>query len=315
MVPCATVCRDTTLLSRLAKIAAATCAALLTAALPAAASFPADPTATARGRGVLVVAAGDIACSPDDKPTPSSCQQGATAQLVRRIDPAAVLTLGDTQYEQGELADYRTSYAKTWGKLRPRTYPVPGNHEYDTSGAAGYYHYFRHRQPGPHGWYSYRLGSWRLYALNSECDQVSCAVEEAWLRAQLRQRPGGCSLMYMHQPRFSSGKTHGGTPMVEGLWRVAYRHGVDVALSGHEHNYERFGRLNQLGQTVADGIASFVVGTGGKGLYPIGTLEPGSKAHYDNGFGVLALRLGRGSYGWRFQTIRGDVKDHGSSRC
>ncbi len=41
------------------------------------------------------------------------------------------------------------SYDKSWGALLGRTRPTVGNHEYETSGAKGYYTYFRDRQPGP----------------------------------------------------------------------------------------------------------------------------------------------------------------------
>ena len=110
-----------------------------------------------RPRTVRVVAAGDISCSPGMPVTPTQCQQAATAALARRMRPNLVLTLGDHQYENNSLAEYRDSYAKSWGTLRPITRPALGNHEYYTAGATGYYSYFRNRQPvsgllpGAHG--------------------------------------------------------------------------------------------------------------------------------------------------------------------
>src|ERR1700712_277255 len=62
---------------------------------------------------VRVVAAGDIACPPGMTVTPTQCQQGATADLARSLNPSLVLPLGDTQYEQASLAEYRGSYAKS----------------------------------------------------------------------------------------------------------------------------------------------------------------------------------------------------------
>jgi hypothetical protein len=56
-----------------------------------------------------------------------------------------VLTLGDNQYESGALDDYRSSYDPAWGRFKGRTYPAPGNHEYNTPGAAGYFAYFGRR--------------------------------------------------------------------------------------------------------------------------------------------------------------------------
>lgn len=274
------------------------------------------PTSGGRSdRGVKVVAAGDIACPPAAAKADRQCRQGATARLARRMHPAAVLTLGDLQYSRGDIDEFRGSYARSWGRLRPRTYPTPGNHEYETPGAAGYYRYFRKRQPGPPGWYAYRLGAWRLYSLNSECGAVNCDAERRWLHRDLRRHRRQCSLMYMHEPRYSSGTAHGGTTKVQGLWRVAYKQGVDVALAGHEHNYERFRRLDHRGRTVADGIVSFVVGTGGRSLYNLGDARHGSVVRYNEAFGVLALRLRDGSYRWQFKTIGRNVIDRGSHRC
>ncbi|CAN5493580.1 metallophosphoesterase [soil metagenome] len=298
-------------------VAAAAVAALaLPTVTPAGAAFAPEPAGEdGAARTVRVVAAGDIACPASEAPTDDTCRQAATARLVARAEPEAVLALGDSQYESGRFREYRASYARSWGVLRPRTYPVPGNNEHRTDGAAGYYRYFRNRQPGPPGYYSYRLGSWRMYALNSECKDVDCDAQRRWLRRKLEARPSSCALMYMHRPRFSSGSSHGNARFVEGFWQVAYQHHVDVALAGHEHNYERFRRLDAAGNPAADGIMSFVIGTGGRSLYPFGSPEPGSVSRYSDDFGVLALRLRDGSYRWRFSTIHGKVLDRGTRLC
>lgn len=290
-------------------------ALVLSAAPPAAASYPPPAGQRAASHGVQVVAVGDIACPPGTATTSEACRQGATAGLATRLDPRAVLALGDLQYDTGAYRDYRHSYARSWGVLRPLTRPVPGNHEYGTSGAGGYYRYFRHRQPGQPGWYAYRLGAWRLYALNSECGIVDCDAERRWLRTQLVEHRRACTLMYMHRPRYSSGTEHGSDPTVQGLWRVADRHGVDVALAGHEHNYERFVGMDATGNADPDGIQSFVVGTGGHSLYPFGTAETGSVERYNDDFGALAMRLRAGSYTWRFKTITGTPVDSGAGDC
>ena len=48
---------------------------------------------------------------------------------IRRIDPTAVLTLGDDQYPVGAYKDFRSSYDRTWGAFKAKTYPAPGNHD------------------------------------------------------------------------------------------------------------------------------------------------------------------------------------------
>ena len=112
------------------------------------------PIGTAWARAPVIVAAGDIACG--DQPCES---QRRTTALIGWLRPRAVLTLGDNQYPDGALSDYRSSYHPTWGRFRGKTFPTPGNHEYHTSGARGYFDYFGSRaRRGSGGWYSFDLG-------------------------------------------------------------------------------------------------------------------------------------------------------------
>ncbi len=123
-------------------------------------------TEAAAAAPVKVVAVGDIACKPGYTVTSTKCRQAATARLTRSIDPAYVIGLGDLQYDSGTLAAYRSSYDGSWGSLKSRTRPLPGNHEYETAGARGYYRYFGRTSPG---YYAWNAGTWRVYNLNSNC--------------------------------------------------------------------------------------------------------------------------------------------------
>jgi hypothetical protein len=88
----------------------------------------------------VIAAVGDIACDPTGgafhggRGTADACHMRAVSDLLLDLDPALVLTLGDNQYENGTLTKYRRSYAPTWGRLKARTRPSPGNHEYNTKG-------------------------------------------------------------------------------------------------------------------------------------------------------------------------------------
>src|SRR5207245_7877741 len=93
------------------------------------------------GGGAVRVAAGDV----------EGCGSGAaTAKLINGID-GAVAVLGDNAYPHGSAGDYAQCYDPTWGQFKSRTRPVPGNHDYDTPRAAGYFRYFRPLAgpPGP----------------------------------------------------------------------------------------------------------------------------------------------------------------------
>ena len=221
-----------------------------------------------------------------------------TGRLANAQHPDLVLVLGDNQYDTGALADYREEYDRTaWGALRPITNPVPGNHEYRTPGAAGYFAYF----DGPPRYYAYEAGcGWRGYALDSE---AGIAEQIEWLRRDLAAHLDAPVLLSWHRPLSSSGTEHGGDPTVQPFWdALAGRQGV--VLNGHEHNYERFAPVG--------GVREFVVGTGGSSTYPFGAVAPGSQERLSNTPGVLRLDLHPGGYRWSFLTTAGAVADSGS---
>ena len=227
----------------------------------------------------------------------------ATARLLDRL-PGTIALLGDSVYERGSLAEYRRCFA--WARHRSRIKPAVGNHEYLTPGAAGYFAYFRVPQ-----WYSYDLGDWHVVVLNTNCGPAGgCGLDSPqgrWLRADLAAHPAFCTLAYAHHPRFSSG-LHGSDTTIDALWRILRARGVDVYLAGHDHDYERFAPRGVLRQ--------FVVGTGGRRLYPIFRRLAGSQAGQSYAHGLLALTLRADGYSWRFVPIAGDrYADSGAAPC
>jgi hypothetical protein len=103
--------------------------------------------------------------------------------------PGAVVTLGDNAYDSGTNTEYINCYDPTPGWVIARTNPVPGNHDYNTSGAAGYFQYFNNIP----AYYAYDLGGWRIYALNSEVDVSATSAQVAWLQADLAATPKLCA--------------------------------------------------------------------------------------------------------------------------
>jgi hypothetical protein len=282
----------------------------------------------------LIAAAGDIACDPRSalfgggRGVGGSCRQAAVADVLADLDAEVVLPLGDLQYEDGRLDAFRAVYDQTWGRFKNITWPVVGNHEYVTPGAAGYFDYFNgiggyegRAGARDRGYYSFDVGSWHVIALNSVCTAVGgCeagSAQEQWLRADLAAHPRRCTLAYWHHARFSSGQERS-SPRTADLFRALYEAGADVVLTGHAHDYERFAPLTPDGiWDPQRGIRQFVVGTGGKfhyGFRPV--IEPFSEVRDDTTWGVLTLRLGTGRYEWRFVPEAGGVfTDAGSGSC
>ncbi len=275
---------------------------------------PTSTSSAAAPAPIRVAVAGDIACEAPYTPTQFTCQHDATARLISSRSVDAVLPLGDTQYESARLTDYEASYDPTWGAFEELTYPVIGNHEYRDPGAQGFLSYFGARVPNQSVWYASDVGAWRIYVLNSNCDRVDCSAQVTWLERDLAAHPRRCTLAAMHHPRFSSGE-HGNSAFSARLWPTLDAHQVDLVLAGHDHDYERFAPRRNSGAIAADGLRSFVVGTGGKSLYPFKTTLPGSRFRYAAGAGVLFLTLKERSYTWRFRTTDGTVLDSGTASC
>jgi acid phosphatase type 7 len=280
----------------------------------------------------VIAAAGDIACAPDDPVTDTRCHHRATSDLLVGEPIAAVLPLGDLQYNASLSSIVGAgAYHDTWGRVKAISRPVLGNHE---SGATDYFDYFNgvgaaDGPAGPRGkgWYSFDVGSWHLIALNSNCsrpadttDVVDCSSgseQERWLRADLAAHPTACTLAYWHHPRYSSGHD-GSNTFMQPLWEALADAEVEILLSGHSHDYERFAPLDRNGSPdPVGGIRQFVVGTGG--AFFVGfksTREAHSEIAQNDTFGVLFLTLRPRSYDWRFVPEAGETfTDSGSTPC
>ena len=263
------------------------------------------------GTGQVFVGAGDIA-------TCSGNGDEATALLLDQIS-GTVFTLGDNAYQNGTLAEFNNCYGPTWGRHKSRTMPVIGNHEYNTSGASGYFDYFGAvAGDRSKGYYSFNLGNWHILALNSNCSNVGgCnagSPQEQWLRADLAANSTQCTLALWHHPRFSSGAS---STRTQALWNALYDYNAELILNGHAHVYERFAPQNPGGKLdTARGIREFIVGSGGVGHGSTTTFAPNSEAYNGTTFGVIKLTLKSNSYDWQFIPEAGRTfTDSGSTLC
>jgi hypothetical protein len=261
---------------------------------------------------VTLVGAGDIAgCS--------SSGDEATKLLLDGI-AGTVFTAGDNVYDNGTSTEFANCYDPTWGQHKARTRPTPGNHDYNTAGAAAYYAYFGAAAGDPSkGYYAYDLGAWRIYVLNSNCSFVSCgagSTQEQWLRGDLAANPRTCVAAMWHHPRFSDG-THGNSTSVQALWQALYDANADLVINGHDHDYQRWAPQTATGTVdAARGIVEFVVGTGGISHYAFATTSANRVAGNDTAYGVLRLDLSATGYAFRFVPIAGQsYADSGSGTC
>ena len=293
---------------------------------PAPADAPAEQVALT-GASVMI-GVGDIAvCGTNgDERTAQLVDSVLRADSVAKVSDE-VFTLGDNAYPDGSASSFALCFGPSWGDsakgIMRRIHPSPGNHEHQSVGASPYYQYFGSRAgSSKKGYYSYDVGEWHVVVLNSEII-VSAAftladrkAQEDWLRADLKTSPRLCAVAYWHNPRYSSG-WHGSDIALQPVWQILFDAGVDLVLTGHDHDYERY--LPQDAAGVADtvhGMTEYVVGTGGGDLRGFASAPtPNSAARVEGYFGVLKLTLGKAEYRAAFLDVNGRTWDPAGGKC
>ena len=271
------------------------------------------------GDAAVLVGTGDIADCDD------LAGAAATGELIRRVldshPEALVFTTGDHAYPDGSPEEFAACYEPVWGDFNARTVPTPGNHDYETPDAGGYFDYFdvfaAHPAARPRGYYAVEHGDWLIVVLNSLLHIDAGSVQLRWLETQLAERGADCVIAIWHHPVRSSA-FHGYLPWERGrrtaaFWEVLERHGADVILNGHDHVYERFAKLDAAGRRDAAGIRQFTVGTGGAGLHPIVLQRRHSEYLTNDVYGVLVLALRSGEYEWAFVGSDGAIHDRSAA--
>lgn len=202
------------------------------------------------------------------------------------------------------------------------TVAVPGNHEYAIRGltptVSGHWRpQFSFPTHGPPGveescyWFDYQ--GVRFLALDSNKLQ---AEQAEWLDRTLSDLPPArWTIASFHHPIYSAAKNRdNGT--LRGLWKpILDKHGVDLALTGHDHAYARSGLggptdAENLGEGVRQqaGDTVYVVSVSGPKNYPLGQAWDVSRS----GSGIQLYQLiGVDSDAIRYQAFRanGDLYD------
>ncbi len=270
----------------------------------------------------VVWAVGDACRSSASGPRAADgCRQ--VAQLIAADpDTDAVLGLGDLQGGVGSAEDYANVFDPAMGSgagLKNLFLPVPGGADYRTPDASGYFGYWG-AQAGAtgEGWYKKDLGGWRLIATNSRCDKIgTCSggsPQGTFLRQQLQDSPSRCQLVFDYHAPFSDG-TLGDHGWGKAIFRTGYNNGADLMLSARESSYQRFTGRNPDGNADANGVPTFVVGTGGLPATDWSNATQRSAYRQNTDLGALRLVLSDGAWTSEFVTVDGRVLDTASGGC
>jgi acid phosphatase type 7 len=268
----------------------------------------AEVTASAR-----LVGAGDIGSNGD--------ADIATGNLIDARPNARVFTAGDNAYHDGTPTEFQQRYHPAWGSFKNRTSPTPGNHDWNTQNAQGYRSYFGNvaglRTVSPNTWYVYNLGAWRIYALDSESSMAAGSAQYTFVQQDLNMNRRACMAAIWHHPIASSGQhgNEGNAREMFALMDLAVND-VDLVINGHDHNYERFAKINANGDPDPAGIREIIVGTGGTKLRGKGFVQPGSEKRNFNTHGIVDINLSSTGYSGRFVPVPGkSFTDSFSGTC
>jgi hypothetical protein len=238
----------------------------------------------------------------------------AVADLVKSWDVDFVATVGDNNYYNGKASTidenigqfyhefiypYKGDYGE--GAQVNRFFPALGGHDWRQPGALPHLDYFT--LPGNERYYDVRQGPVHLFILDSidkEPDGVDQDSRQAqWFRGAIGASDAPWKLVLVHDPPYSSGKTHGSQARAQWPYR---EWGADAVIAGNDHDYERL--------LVGD-LTYFVNGAGGARLYEFDDAEiiPGSIVRYNDDHGAMFVEAGAGRIVFRFVTVGGETVD------
>jgi 3',5'-cyclic AMP phosphodiesterase CpdA len=182
---------------------------------------------------------------------------GSALRRFETTHPADVLvTLGDNDYTESPTAFHR-NWTASFGWLDAAGVSVAGalgNHDVRVDG--GRYEF--DELDMPHTRYRRTVGNVDLFVLNS--NRVN-SRQTAWLKLRLAASTARWQIVVFHHPAWTCGEYRSNALVVDRWVPLFERYGVDLVLSGHDHNYQRFAEYH--------GVRYLVHGGGGAHLYPV----------------------------------------------
>lgn len=247
------------------------------------------------------------------------------AQLVASWSPHSVLALGDDIYSAAatsypgtarydySVGRYYCAFLKdaSSGQFCPtggtatenRFWSALGNHDYDDGGPnnlpGNYLAYFSF--PSNERYFSVRIGPVDVFVIDSQGALLSASdmsAQRAWLQSAVLASSAPWQVVIFHHPAYSSGSSHGSSTAMR--WPFA-TWGVDLVMSGHDHNYERV--------VPGDGVTYIVNGIGGAGPSTFSTPIPGSTVRYNGDFGAMKLLATDSQLVGKFISLNGTERD------
>lgn len=231
--------------------------------------------------------------------------QDEIAQNIARGKPDLILTLGDNVYYNGTEQEFRDKWdgEDQFGMLR-REFPVRpslGNHDVRRE-PDGVPFFRRFPELGNARFYSFDKEGVHFTALNTNESLAPGSPQYRWLEHDLKRSTRDWNVLFFHHP-IASSQPHHRSPNLDNLGPLMAKYGVDLVLSGHEHNYQRTAPLNE------GGTVEVVTGGGGKSLHPFLWRQPRHNAYRDVDFGHVEVEVQDQQLVGRYVVRDGSVRD------
>lgn len=193
----------------------------------------------------------------------SNDTQHAIAAGMLADNPDLVLHTGDVVFPRGALCQYGLRYFGPYEDLIGNVPVAPAVGEIDLKASNG--KAFRESfeltgaaDPSNPLYHSFDYGPVHFVVLDSELyakhRQAEIDAQREWLKHDLQTTTLPWTIVVIHQPLYSSTKGAADETVRNDLGPIFAENGVDLVLSGHARNYERF---------QPDGGATYVVSGGG----------------------------------------------------
>ena len=274
-------------------------------------------------------AAGDWGCGSN---------AGKTVSNIRSHNsPERVFALGDYSYlEEGSSSD--DCWLNIISAIKSRTRITIGNHEDDSAeGFSSWMSSFGLSST----YYAFTYGNARIIVMDSDRNEFSSgSSQHSFVKSQLQSASSDSNIkwiiVYIHKPFYtapnscsSSGCTNTGsiaTSLRNGYHAMFDQYGVDVVLAGHVHNYQRTfpikydpaspsspTRTSTATTDYFDPVGQIyvIVGTGGQGIFGLGSKPYFVKYQQDDRFGALDINIENNGYtlAGRYYTNDGVKRD------
>ncbi|RYZ37983.1 MAG: PKD domain-containing protein [Myxococcaceae bacterium] len=267
-------------------------------------------------RRVHFAAVGDFGTGGSDQ------KKVAAAMLANK--PELFVALGDNAYASGTEAEFQTNLFTPMAALLAQVplFATPGNHEYVTNEAQPYLDNLylpTNNAEGSERYYSFDWGHVHFVSIDSNCavglasaSKCTLAAQKAFVEKDLAATTQPWKVVFFHHPSWSSGEHGSQLTMRRQFGPLFEKYGVDLVLTGHDHDYERSKPM--LGDAEAGkserGIPYLVVGGGGATLRAFATSRPSwSVLRDDAAHGFLDVDVVEGTLTAKLVKTDGGVLD------